>query len=49
MRTLGALVFPDPYLHVIALAAFLWAAAYAVFLLHYVPMLVRPRLDGQPG
>jgi uncharacterized protein involved in response to NO len=34
---------------VIALAALLWAAAYAVFLAHYAPMLFRPRLDGQPG
>jgi uncharacterized protein involved in response to NO len=49
VRTVGALVFPDPYLHVIALAALLWAAAYAVFLAHYAPMLFRPRLDGQPG
>jgi uncharacterized protein involved in response to NO len=41
VRTVGALVFPDPYLHVIALAALLWAAAYAVFLVHYAPMLLR--------
>ncbi len=43
VRTLGALAFPDPYLRVIALAALLWAAAFAVFLGHYAPILVRPR------
>ncbi len=49
VRTAGALVFPDPYLRVIALAALLWAAAYVLFLAHYAPILVRPRADGQPG
>jgi len=49
VRTAGALVFPDPYLRVIAVAGLLWAAAFAVFLVHYAPLLLRPRADGQPG
>ena len=48
-RTAGALVFPDPYLRVIVIAGLLWAGAYAVFLAHYVPILLRPRVDGQAG
>jgi len=43
VRTAGALIVPDPYLRVIALAGLLWAAAFAVFLVHYAPILVRPR------
>jgi uncharacterized protein involved in response to NO len=48
-RTLGALMLPDPYLRVIAFAALLWVAAFALFLAHYAPILARPRVDGQPG
>ena len=49
VRTVGALLLPDPYLRVIALAALLWAAAFALYLVHYAPILVRPRSDGLPG
>jgi uncharacterized protein involved in response to NO len=31
------------------LAAALWVAAFALFLLRYVPILVAPRADGKPG
>ncbi|MEX2207812.1 MAG: NnrS family protein [Myxococcota bacterium] len=48
-RTLGALGSSDSYLHVIALTALLWASGFAAFLLHYAPILVRPRSDGAPG
>jgi uncharacterized protein involved in response to NO len=44
VRTLGALALPDPYLRVIALAALLWAAAFALYLAHYAPILARPRV-----
>ena len=47
--TVGALLVPDPYLHVIACAGLLWAAAFAVFLFHYAPILARARVDGLPG
>lgn len=33
----------------LALAATLWVAAFALFLLRYVPILVGPRVDGKPG
>jgi uncharacterized protein involved in response to NO len=48
-RTAGALLAPGAYPQVIALAALLFAAAYAIFLAGYAPMLVRPRIDRQPG
>jgi len=31
------------------LAGVVWIAAFAQFLLRYLPMLVRPRVDGKPG
>ena len=31
------------------LAAVLWMVAFALFLLRYVPVLLRPRVDGKPG
>jgi uncharacterized protein involved in response to NO len=27
----------------------LWSAAFAIFTIVYIPILARPRLDGQPG
>lgn len=49
VRTLGALAFPDAYLNVLAVAALLWSGAYALFLAHYAPILLRPRVDGREG
>jgi uncharacterized protein involved in response to NO len=34
---------------VILLTAILWATAYGVFLVVYLPVLSRPRFDGSPG
>lgn len=30
-------------------ASLLWATAFALYLVHYTPILMRPRLDGKPG
>jgi uncharacterized protein involved in response to NO len=43
--TLGGL----PWRAGLAAAAVLWVAAFAVFLLRYVPVLASPRADGKPG
>jgi len=40
---------PQAYAPVIMLSGVLWCAAFAIFTLAYVPILTRPRLDGQPG
>ena len=48
-RSLLPLAFPDAYGAMVALSALLWFAAFAVFTVVYIPILTRPRLDGQPG
>lgn len=48
-RTAGALAFPDAYSGVLLVAALLWSGAYAVFVARYAPILLGPRVDGQPG
>jgi uncharacterized protein involved in response to NO len=30
-------------------AGMLWSAAFALFLIAYTPILMRPRIDGRPG
>jgi uncharacterized protein involved in response to NO len=37
------------YRTVVVIAGVLWVAAFALFLLRYLPMLTRPRIDGKPG
>ena len=37
------------YLWTVVLAALLWLAAFALFLVVYTPILFRPRADGKPG
>jgi len=47
MRAFGPAVLPSGT--TVALAALLWAAAFAAFLAVFAPMLVSPRPDGKPG
>jgi len=49
VRSLLPLAFPNAYGAMIALSALLWFAAFALFTAVYIPILTRPRLDGQPG
>jgi uncharacterized protein involved in response to NO len=49
VRSLLPLAFPAAYGALIAVSALLWFAAFAAFTVVYVPILTRPRLDGQPG
>jgi uncharacterized protein involved in response to NO len=48
-RVLVPLAFPAAYLGATLVSAAFWFAAFALFFVTYVPMLARPRLDGQPG
>jgi uncharacterized protein involved in response to NO len=48
-RSLLPLAFPNAYGAMIGLSALLWFAAFALFTAVYIPILTRPRLDGQPG
>ena len=42
---IGAGVLPDAYMLLIGAAGAAWSAAFALFLLEYAPMLLRPRLQ----
>jgi uncharacterized protein involved in response to NO len=48
-RVLVPLALPAAYLGATLVAAVFWFAAFALFVVTYVPILTRPRLDGQPG
>lgn len=48
-RVLVPLAFPATYLGATLASAVFWFLAFAVFVAAYVPILTRPRLDGQPG
>jgi uncharacterized protein involved in response to NO len=37
------------YAAAVMLSAALWSAAFALFTAAFIPILARPRLDGQPG
>ena len=48
-RVFLPLLLPSAYVAAVLLSAALWTAAFAVFVVAYLPILSRPRLDGQPG
>jgi uncharacterized protein involved in response to NO len=48
-RVFLPLVFTDSYTALMILSGALWSAAFAIFTIVYIPILTRPRLDGQPG
>jgi uncharacterized protein involved in response to NO len=49
VRVLLPLLLPHSYVALSMVAGVLWSAAFAIFTLAYIPILTRPRLDGQPG
>jgi len=48
-RVIGPLLFLQNYSYLVLLSGLLWSAAFAIFTAVYIPILSRPRLDGQPG
>jgi uncharacterized protein involved in response to NO len=48
-RVLVPLIWAEGYVFLVGLSAVLWSAAFAIFTVVYIPILTRPRLDGQPG
>ena len=48
-RVLAGLVPELHYTGLVAAAAWLWAGAFALYFLVYLPRLLRPRVDGRPG
>ena len=48
-RTLLPTMWPELYLQAVLVAGILWVAAFIIFLVHYIPVLTTPRVDGKPG
>jgi len=49
VRVFGLALLPFSYPEIILIAALLWTAAFALFVVIYAPMLLSPRIDGKPG
>ena len=49
VRVFMPIVVPELYLASVVASAALWCASFSIFTAVYVPILTRPRLDGQPG
>ena len=49
VRVFAGLLWPELYRDSVLIAAVLWCLAFALFLYRYLPMLLRPRIDGLPG
>lgn len=49
MRVLVPLFLPQYYLFAIVAAGLLWVGAFSLFVFTFLPVLLRPRVDGRPG
>jgi uncharacterized protein involved in response to NO len=49
VRVFGGIALPDLYRATVVVSGLCWSAAFALYALHYWPILTRPRLDGKPG
>jgi uncharacterized protein involved in response to NO len=49
VRVLLPYVLPQLYIWWIGLSALCWCTAFLIFTVTYLPILIRPRIDGQPG
>lgn len=49
IRVFGSAWLTDDYHLWVDLSAALWVLCFALFAWHYVPILLRPRIDGRPG
>ena len=49
VRVFVPLLLPQALLASVQVSALLWSLAFALYLWRYTPMLLRARLDGQPG
>lgn len=48
-RVFGGLAVPEAYRATVVISGICWSSAFALYAIHYWPMLTRPRLDGKPG
>jgi uncharacterized protein involved in response to NO len=49
IRVLGGIFAGSAYSHSIVISAIFWLLAFALFVIEYMPMLIKPRIDGRPG
>lgn len=49
VRVLGAVLLPAHYAATLICSGALWTLAFALYLLHYTPILLAPRADGKQG
>ncbi|MEN8176970.1 MAG: NnrS family protein, partial [Pseudomonadota bacterium] len=49
VRVLGPLIVPSAYGAILNISGALWCLAFTLFVVLYLPVLVRPRVDGKPG
>jgi uncharacterized protein involved in response to NO len=49
VRVFGPLVLPQSYFFMIHLSGGLWILAFLLFCVVYLPILLKPRIDGKPG
>jgi uncharacterized protein involved in response to NO len=49
IRLLSGTVPPEFYLAAVSAAGAAWSLSFALFIIVYTPILVRPRADGKPG
>jgi uncharacterized protein involved in response to NO len=48
-RAIGPLIAPSSYAWMLVISGIAWTAAFATFVLAYLPILIAPRVDGKPG
>ena len=48
-RVVGPLLTPAEYVSTLSAAGALWSAAFLLYLVVYLPLLIAPRVDGRPG
>jgi uncharacterized protein involved in response to NO len=49
VRVFGPAAWPEQYAVWVDASAGLWVLAFSLFAYQYVPLLLRPRVDGKPG
>jgi uncharacterized protein involved in response to NO len=49
LRVAIPIAMPGFYWPGLILSGLLWSMAFALFVIHYTPILTRPRIDGKPG
>ncbi|UPQ87458.1 NnrS family protein [Vibrio sinaloensis] len=49
VRSIAVAWLPQYFVQWVALSGALWVIAFTLYLFHFAPMLLKPRLDGHPG